>query len=219
VRANEALNRPRDKASRVLFDKEVKAQAQASEAEAQLRSRIRTSFPHESRAILESMLSFNPKNRPSAKEAAQRWREALSGWAQPTGLGGSATTAPQIRDAKAEVEAYLRAFIRREVGMSTVQWQRICKSIDDLQNRLEPSQLQDLRELQSQARLVREKVQDSAETLRRTAQSSASSQRSSDVLCPRGVLCGRKTTISRSLSPDGQRRPNSSKCTGRRDRR
>jgi len=173
VQAHEALNRPRDKGGRFLFDKDVKAQAQSAAAEAKLRDRIRTSFPDGSRAILEAMLSFDPERRPSVREAANRWSEALSGWAQPTEVGSSATTGAQIQNAKAEVSAYLRAYIGCEVGMSTVQWERVCKTIQDLENQLETSQFKGLRELQSQVGALREKDQDSANILRRSAQSSA----------------------------------------------
>ena len=160
VYAGEVRTRPGadDEERRKRFDEAIRDRVQKPDAEASLMKRVEQSFPDTARRILVRMLDFDSSKRPTADEARDAWDELSRRSLEPT------KAAPTSKDAMAagDLAAYLRAFLRGTTAMSSVQFNRVPATIEELKKRgvLHAQQLEDLKRLQEEAGRLRERLED-----------------------------------------------------------
>jgi serine/threonine protein kinase len=151
VDKSEASSRPQEGPDRERFEKDIADRALQQGADGRLAARVREILPTGPQEVMLSMLSFDPKSRPSAREAYQQWDSLLRSWVKP----GRA----ESKDAQAagqELGAYMRAVLAREVGLSAMQWERVLKGIEDLGGKLSSAEMSELEALRKRIKALRD---------------------------------------------------------------
>lgn len=162
VTAGEARTRPDpgDKVARAHFDEEIAKRSKEPGAKSRLRSKVEQHFPAGTREILLDMLSFDPGKRPTARKVTDRWSELLRVWAAvarapvPTEAG----VAPDLHTEVAkDLIAYLGAVLLGNAGMSTLQWERVSKAIDEIESkaRIDVTLIQNVKQLREKVNALR----------------------------------------------------------------
>jgi serine/threonine protein kinase len=154
VSKEEARSRPADGEKRRHFDEMVYDRATAQNAETSLHNRIKEDFPNGSGVLIGDMLNFTPTGRPTAAEATERWRMLLLPWAP-------ATTGDSVNKNDSEFEdvlAYLTAVLRGTTDMSSLQWERVSRAIEELESKLDEDRKSKLHAAGMQIKSMRESV-------------------------------------------------------------
>jgi serine/threonine protein kinase len=162
VTAGEVTTRPLvdDEDARVRFNDQISKRSKEPDAESRLRTEVERHFPAGASEILLDMLSFDPRKRPTARRASDRWSELLRYWATPprAPVVTEAGTAVDIQTEVAkDIIAYLNAVWLGNAGMSTLQWERVSKAIDEIESnaRIDVDLVQNLRQLREKVNTLR----------------------------------------------------------------
>jgi serine/threonine protein kinase len=156
VTKEEVRSRPHDGAARERFDKMVQGLASDPKSEAVLQNRIKEEFPNGSGRLMSDMLQFNPDQRPTAAECSERWRTLLRPYmpapVQPSKEVDISETVFQ------DIVAYLNAALTGTAGMSSLQWERTIRAVEQLEPKLAPSRVAELHELTRRVAEMRQSV-------------------------------------------------------------
>lgn len=151
VSKGEARTRPPEGAARKRFDEEICRRATGPDAGESLAKRINEEFPNGSGELVRAMLQKEPEKRPTAAEAADRWRQLLIPWIPAQTSEQTDTTESEFQD----ICAYLTAYAQGATAMSSRQWNRINSASVELGKKLDDSRRSTLQKKIDQAAEVR----------------------------------------------------------------
>ncbi|HTW78254.1 MAG TPA: protein kinase [Terracidiphilus sp.] len=154
VFASEVRQRPHEGIERERFDAKVSERVKATGAEALLLARVNDEFPNGSGKLIAAMLNFEPVKRPTAADAADRWRQLLNSWSPAQPADKEDKTDIEFQD----IVGYLTAVLQGATEMSSHQWEAVCNAVEKIEKNLPADKLPKLHELQQKAAEMRQAV-------------------------------------------------------------
>ena len=135
-----------DDEKRREIDANIKGAALAWDAEQKIQGRLEKIFPSGPCKLMTKLLAFNPDTRPRAEEIKDWWDEQITEW-----IRIPSEPVQNQDDAMAQyIMSYLRGAIEGTVGMSARQYEKIAVQIDQLDQRMNGNQSDQLRALQTE---------------------------------------------------------------------
>ena len=103
---------------------------------------------------MSEMLRFAPERRPPADHCVNAWHALLKPWIP----GGQVEDVDVAERRFQDIVAYLNAALRGSAGMSSLQWERVVRAMEEIEPKLDPAKTSTWHDLRKKVAEMRETV-------------------------------------------------------------